>query len=213
MACPSCSFARSFARRSVTVSRFPKQRFSTTPAALEEASPELSKSAEQPLLHITKSKIRHHPSNPNARPPPPSHSNITRRLGVRFARPVLGAQEWQTSAYHYNKATLKTLPAASQATDKLLTAYVALQKSGDQPSSRTAVAMRKKSSEKVYVSHSQAKDYGDRIVIDAFIYDEAGAQREANQKGSEERDSKGGGRGRGPPGRAGPPGRGPTGPV
>ncbi|KAI7152278.1 hypothetical protein KC324_g14882, partial [Hortaea werneckii] len=31
---------------------------------------------------------------------------------------ITGAQEWQTSTYHYNRQTLKTLPAASRTTDK-----------------------------------------------------------------------------------------------
>ncbi|KAK6430106.1 hypothetical protein LTR95_013746, partial [Oleoguttula sp. CCFEE 5521] len=77
-----------------------------------------------------------------------SHANITRRLGIKFAATPLGAQEWRTSTYTFNRASTRNLPTASQVTDKLLTAYVALQRAGEKPSSRTAIQARKKGTEK-----------------------------------------------------------------
>jgi hypothetical protein len=176
MSCPSCSFARTFARRTA-ISSSPAQRsYATAPATL--ASKEPSASTEQPtsaagtpLLHVTKTKIRHHPSNPNARPPPPSHSSITRLLGVRFSRPVPGAQEWRTSTYSYNKAAIKTLPTAAETTNTLLEQYSVLQATGDTPVSRTAIAKRRKDPFKMYVSRAGVKDFGNRVRIDAYMYD------------------------------------------
>ncbi|RZJ06391.1 MAG: DUF4394 domain-containing protein, partial [Haliea sp.] len=106
----------------------PAQRtYATAPTAVQQSATP-STPTEQPssnagLLHITKSKIRHHPSNPNARPPPPSHASITRLLGVRFSRPVPGAQEWITSTYSYNKANprITTNYALDAATGTLVT--------------------------------------------------------------------------------------------
>ncbi|KAI6829234.1 hypothetical protein KC332_g7382 [Hortaea werneckii] len=95
---------------------------------------------------------------------------------------ITGAQEWQTSAYHYNQQTLKTLPAASRTTDKLLRDYATMVKSSNpglssaaSSSARTAIAARRKSSEKMYVSGSTARDFGDRVVVNAFMFDEAEA--------------------------------------
>jgi hypothetical protein len=84
MACPSCSFARTFARRTAIPSLPARRTYATAPNALQQSgtpstpTEQPTSAAGTPLLHITKSKIRHHPSNPNARPPPPSHSSITR---------------------------------------------------------------------------------------------------------------------------------------
>ncbi|KAM0708004.1 hypothetical protein Q7P35_004653 [Cladosporium inversicolor] len=174
MACPSCSFARIFARRTAISSSSAKRTYATAPATLaaKEPSTSTTSTAETPLLHITKTKIRHHPSNPNARPPPPSHNNITRLLGVRFSRPVPGAQEWRTSTYSYNKATIKTLPTAAETTNTLLEQYVVMEAAGNAPSSRTAIAKRRKSPDKKYVSRAGVKDFGDRVRIDAYVYDE-----------------------------------------
>jgi len=156
-------------------------------------------------LHITKSKIRHHPSNPNARPPPPSHSSITRLLGVRFSRPVPGAQEWRTSTYSYNKASVKTLPTAAETTNVLLEQYSVLQPNNGTPSSRNAIAGRRKNPQKMYVSRAGVKDFGDKIRIDAYMYDEGAAAAAALAKKMEDKESKGkaraGGRSRAPGGR------------
>ena len=177
MACPSCSFARTFARRTAITSSPAQRTYATAPAPLAAKQPSTTteqptRAAETPLLHITKTKIRHRPSNPNARPPPPSHSNITRLLGVRFSRPVPGAQEWRTSTYSYNKASVKTLPTAAETTNALLEYYSVLKQNGGAPSSRTAIAGRRKSPEKMYVSKAGVKDFGDRVRIDAYMYEE-----------------------------------------
>jgi hypothetical protein len=217
MVCPSCSFARAFARRAPIPLLPARRTFATAPTALQQSetpstpTEQPTSGAGTPLLHITKSKIRHHPSNPNARPPPPSHSSITRLLGVRFSRPVPGAQEWRTSTYSYNKAAVKTLPTAAQTTKDLLEYYSVLREHGGTPSSRTAIATRRKSPDKMYVSGASVKDFGGKIRIDAFMYDEGKAQRDALQKKSEAkegRSSRGGagGRSRAPGGR-GPPTR------
>lgn len=218
MACPSCSFARTFARRTAAPSLPTKRAFSSTPAALQEAASSppaqsTQQNANPPLLHITKTKVGHGPSNPNARPPPPSHGSIVQRLGVRFARPVPGAQEWRTSTYSYNKATVKTLPTAAQTADNLLEYYSVLENTGGRPSSRTALAARRKTSEKRYVSQAGIKDFGDKIRIDAYMYDESKVKLEQFRAKIKARNAKAaaegdGGRRRAPGRRPPPPARG-----
>lgn len=102
---------------------------------------------------------------------------------------VVGAQEWQSSAYHYNKQTIKTFPTASVTADRLLRDYSTMIKSrGPSLSSaasstaRNAIAIRRKSAEKMYVSGTTVKDYGDKIVINAFMYDGDEAAREEMDK-------------------------------
>lgn len=184
----------------------PTQRtFATTPAALQKAeapSTQAQQSADAPLLHITKSKLGHKPSNPNARPPPPSHGSITRRLGVRFSRPVPGAQEWKTSTYSYNKATVKTLPTAAQTANDLITHYSVLRDNDGVPSSRTAIAGRRKSAEKVYVSKAGIKDFGNKIRIDAYMFDEEAAQAKLRAKTWAAKEAKRAARTRAPGGHA-----------
>lgn len=193
MACPSCSFARTFATKTAAPSLRSARTYATVPAALQQtdaSATQTEQPAQTPLLHITKSKIRHHPSNPNARPPPPHHSNVTRLLGVRFSRPVPGAQEWRTSNYSYNKASVKTLPTASQITDVLLSQYVELTHTGGQPSSRAAIANRRKNSAKLYASKAGVKDFGHKVRIDAYVYDEAKAQSDARNKQAGAREAR-----------------------
>ncbi|KAI6812141.1 hypothetical protein KC340_g13541 [Hortaea werneckii] len=116
---------------------------------------------------------------------------------------ITGAQEWQTSTYHYNRQTLKTLPAASQTTDKLLRDYATMVKSSSpgsassaaSSSARTAIAARRKSSEKMYVSGSTARDYGDRVVVNAFMFDAAEAAQEEMAKRMQARSKAGAERG------------------
>lgn len=186
MACPSCLFARTFASRAAVPSLLAKRTFATTRTALQKSPATPTTQTEQPaiapLLHITKSKIHHGPSNPNARPPPPSHADITRRLGVRFSRPVPGAQEWRTSTYSYNKATVKTLPTAAQTTNQLLSQYAVLENTGGERSSKSGIAAKRKSAERVYVSKAGIKDFGHKIRIDAYLFDEAKAQRSMLQE-------------------------------
>lgn len=213
MACPSCTFARTFAKRSAVPTATSRRTLHSTSAALQAPTADSAQSipTEAPLLHVTKSKVTHRPHKPNDRAAALPHSTITRRLGIRYARPVLGAQEWSTSAYHYNKATLKTLPTARQVTDKLLSAYAVLQSNGGQgPSARTAIAARRKSSERVYMSRAGVKDFGSKVVVNAVLYDEAETQRkirDSRERGREVRATGGGatggtgaGRGGGRPG-------------
>lgn len=123
----------------------------------------------------------------------PSQASI-----IKPWKAITGAQEWQTSAYHYNQQTLKTLPAASRTTDKLLRDYATMVKSHNpglssaaSSSARTAIAARRKSSEKMYVSGSTARDYGDRVVVNAFMFDEAEAVREELEKRKQARSKAG----------------------
>jgi len=112
---------------------------------------------------------------------------------------VVGAQEWQTSAYHYNKQTQKTLPVAATTADKLLRDYATMIKSrGTGPSqssaasstARTAIAARRKSAEKMYVSGTTTKDYGDKIVINAFMFDGIEAAKEEQEKRDQARTNR-----------------------
>jgi hypothetical protein len=84
---------------------------------------------------------------------------------------VPGAQEWRTSTYSYNKAAIKTLPTAAETTNTLLEQYSVLKRTGDTPVSRTAIAKRRKDPNKMYVSRAGVKDFGDRVRIDAYLYD------------------------------------------
>jgi hypothetical protein len=117
---------------------------------------------------------------------------------------VPGAQEWRTSNYSYNKASVKTLPTASQITDVLLSQYVELKHTGGQPSSRAAIANRRKDSAKLYASKAGVKDFGHKVRIDAYVYDEAKAQADARNKQAGAREAreakfnKGGAKGRRP---------------
>lgn len=43
---------------------------------------------------------------------------------------------------------------------------------------RTAIAARRKSAEKMYVSGTTAKDYGDRVVVKAYMFDGVEAAKE-----------------------------------
>ena len=83
-----------------------------------------------------------------------------------------GAQEWRTSTYSYNKAAIKTLPTAAETTNTLLEQYAVMRAIQGAPSSRTAIAKRRKDPLKKYVSRAGVKDFGDRVRIDAYVYDE-----------------------------------------
>ncbi|KAK3072019.1 hypothetical protein LTR53_007607, partial [Teratosphaeriaceae sp. CCFEE 6253] len=134
-------------------------------------------------------------------------------------RQQTGAQEWQTSAYHYNPATTKTLPTASYVTDDLLRAYATsitsrgLASTGSSSTARSAVALRRKRWERMYISGSTVKDYGDRMVVRAFMYDAEAAEQEERTRRLAEFKARGrgkggaaGGRRRGPGGAGGPAG-------
>ncbi|KAK5131333.1 hypothetical protein LTR08_000999 [Meristemomyces frigidus] len=113
---------------------------------------------------------------------------------------IAGAREWQTSAYHYNKQTIKTLPTAAVTADKLLQDYSTMTRPGrggplassaSSSTARSAIAIRRKSAEKMYVSGTTAKDFGDRIVIKAYVFDGVEAARDEIQKRSEARKASG----------------------
>lgn len=94
--------------------------------------------------------------------------------------------EWQTSTYCWNNQNLKPLPVAATNVEKLIEGYVTMKEvnnEGKDPRAiRTALAARRKSAEKVYVSKPKMKDFGDRIELTAFVFDGKKAAREADEK-------------------------------
>lgn len=114
----------------------------------------------------------------------PSHQR--QQLGA-FTYP----QEWQSGTYHFNKATQKTFPVAAQHTDRLLSQWLTQQKKrkvGDsaayQLMLRGSIAAQRRKIDRVFVSKSTVKDFGDRVEVNAFIYDgvEAAAKEEERKK-------------------------------
>ena len=119
-------------------------------------------------------------------------------------RCITGAQEWQTSTYSYNNSTTRTLPTASLAADKLLRDFSTaipsrgLASTGSSSTARSAVAQRRKRWEKTFVSGTTVKDFGDRIVVNAVLFDAAEAEaEERKRKFKEMQESKKAGRGKG----------------
>ncbi|EMC96182.1 hypothetical protein BAUCODRAFT_466051 [Baudoinia panamericana UAMH 10762] len=106
---------------------------------------------------------------------------------------ITGAREWQTSTYHYNPQTAATLPTAAVTATNLLNNYATMIRSrglastGSSGTARSAVAMRRKSFEKVYVGGMGVKDFGDRVVVDAFVFDAVEAEREERERRDRER--------------------------
>lgn len=90
--------------------------------------------------------------------------------------------EWQTSAYSWNKQNIKNLPIAATNVEKLIEGYVTMKEVNNEGKDvraiRTALAARRKSAEKVYVSKPRIKDFGDRIELTAFIFDGKAAMKE-----------------------------------
>jgi hypothetical protein len=110
-------------------------------------------------------------------------------------RQQLGAftypQEWQTGTYHFNKATQKTYPVAAQHTDRLLSQWLTQQKkrivsdnAAYQLMLRGSIAAQRRKSDRIFISKSTVKDFGDRVEVNAFIYDgvEAAAKEEERKK-------------------------------
>ncbi|KAK3660790.1 hypothetical protein LTR56_000548 [Elasticomyces elasticus] len=103
-------------------------------------------------------------------------------------RCITGSQEWQTSTYAYNKSTTKTLPTASHTADKLLrdfsTAIVSrgLASTGSSSTARSAMASRRKSWERVYMSETSVKDFGDRVVVKVGMFDAKEAEAEERRR-------------------------------
>ncbi|TKA68160.1 hypothetical protein B0A55_07436 [Friedmanniomyces simplex] len=97
-------------------------------------------------------------------------------------RCITGAQEWQTSTYAYNPSASRSLPTASRATDKLLRDFATaiptrgLPSTGSNSTARAAVAQRRKKWEKIYMSGTTVKDYGDRVVVSAVLFDAGEAE-------------------------------------
>lgn len=83
--------------------------------------------------------------------------------------------EWQTSTYSFNKQSIKNLPVAATNVEKLIEAYVTMKKVNnegkDARAIRTALAARRKSAEKMYVSKPRIKDFGNRIEMTVFVFD------------------------------------------
>lgn len=73
---------------------------------------------------------------------------------------------------------------------------------GGAPSSRTAIAKRRKDPLKKYVSRAGVKDFGDRVRIDAYVYDEGNASKEAKKESKFQGKTGAGGRSRAPGGNA-----------
>ncbi|KAF2858490.1 hypothetical protein K470DRAFT_194483, partial [Piedraia hortae CBS 480.64] len=103
-------------------------------------------------------------------------------------RTVICAQQWQTSAYYYNKQAMKTLPFAAQTAENLLKHYVTMTKKAT-PGKNTALE-RKNDVNKVYISDIHAKDYGEKMVVTAFVYDAADAANEAKRESPEKKQAQ-----------------------
>lgn len=81
------------------------------------------------------------------------------------------------------------MPTAAVTSDKLLRDYATMVKSKNpglssaaSSAARTAITARRKSSEKMYVSGTTAKDYGDRVVVNAFMFDAVEAANEEKDR-------------------------------
>lgn len=94
---------------------------------------------------------------------------------TRLGQAITGSMEWQTSTYSFNKQNIKTLPVAATNVEKLIEAYVTMKKVNnagkDARAIRTALAARRKSAEKMYVSKPRIKDFGNRIEMTVFVFD------------------------------------------
>ena len=119
--------------------------------------------------------------------------------------------EWQNATYHYNKATTKTLPIAFRHTDDLLEAYTTQQKrrllsdsSLYQTARRNAIAAQRRNQDRVFVSKSTVKDFGDRAVVTAYVFD---GKEAAEQEEERKRKQRMGERAEGAQGKRGPQAR------
>ena len=87
-------------------------------------------------------------------------------------------QEWQTGTYHFNKANQKTFPVAAQHTDGLLNQWLTQQKKRAVSDSaayqlmlKSSIAAQRRQTDRVFISKTTAKDFGDRVEVSAFLYD------------------------------------------
>lgn len=203
MACPKCSPWRTRILKPTRRSPSVRRAFRTSSGVRDDLQAvqtpsETSTSSDSPPLGL---HILQHRSgltrSPNSRIRPPIHDvELATRLGTRYSRPVVGGLEWQTSTYHYNKQTAKTLPVLAQTTNKLLEAYaqirpMLLDRSGKPVSTPgMSVAERRKSPDKMYVSSTSVRDYGSKVVIDAFVYDAADAAAKEEKTRTQRRASR-----------------------
>jgi hypothetical protein len=103
--------------------------------------------------------------------------------------------EWQTSTYSFNKQSNKLLPVAAVNIEKLIEAYVTMQKvdntGKDVRAIRTALAARRKSAAKLYVSKPKIKDYGSRMEMTVFVFDGGAHMKALRDKRMGDRAGKG----------------------
>lgn len=175
---------------------YPRSPITTSPPTFNTISrnPTLSRSME--CTRCTRRLIsrRLGPSISSRRPF--SISPTHQRLGA-----FNYAQEWQTGSYHFNKATTKTYPVAAQRTDELLQNWFTQRSkrqagptdaSGRPESSsdsayaqqirRNAITTQRRMSDRILVSNSTAKDFGEKVEVTAFVYDGIEAAERARQK-------------------------------
>ncbi|KAK5108833.1 hypothetical protein LTR62_007807 [Meristemomyces frigidus] len=156
-------------------------------------------------FNLTSKQLRRHVSTtPNLTTTPTNQLSLF-KPPTSIIKPwklIPSAREWQTSTYHYNKATQKTLPTTTATASKLLTDYATMIKSrglgstGSSSTARSAVAARRRNFEKTYVSEVGVKDYGDRVVVTGFVYDAAEAEKEERLRRAAEMKEKMAARGR-----------------
>ena len=105
---------------------------------------------------------------------------------TRLGQSITGAMEWQTSTYSFNKQAVKPIPVVTTNVEKLIHNYVTMKRVNNEGKDvraiRTALAARRKSAEKVYVSKPKIKDYGDRVEVKCFVWDGREALKEENDK-------------------------------
>lgn len=111
----------------------------------------------------------------------PSHQ----RLGA-FTAP----QEWTNLTYSFNKATTRTLPVAIKHADDLITGWATQQKRSMAPDNplykqllRNRITAQRRKTDRIFFSKPTTKDFGDRIELNAFVYDGiTAAEKEEERK-------------------------------
>lgn len=80
---------------------------------------------------------------------------------TRLGQSITGAMEWQTSTYSFNKQAVKPIPVVTTNVEKLIHNYVTMKRVNNEGKDvraiRTALAARRKSAEKVYVSKPKSR--------------------------------------------------------
>ncbi|CAK4033251.1 Hypothetical predicted protein [Lecanosticta acicola] len=125
-------------------------------------------------------------------PIPRQETALWRRLSdpnTRIGQSITGGMEWQTSAYYWNKANERTLPVAATNVQKLIEYYSTIRsvniRGKDTRAARTAIAARRRTAERLYVSKPRIKDFGNKVQVTAFVYDgkEAAVKAKAERFG------------------------------